>query len=66
MDENHAIALVDCNNFYAPCEMVVNPELQKRPVVAVAKQSLRQRFVYAVDRDTVGLGKIFSKSVRFL
>lgn len=34
--EDNAIALVDCNNFYASCERVVNPELYKRPVVVLS------------------------------
>ena len=36
MDTDAAIAIVDCNNFYASCERVVNPELQKRPVVVLS------------------------------
>jgi len=36
MMELSAIALVDCNNFYASCERVVNPELCKRPVVVLS------------------------------
>ena len=36
MDENNAIALVDCNNFFVSCERVVNPELQKRPVAVLS------------------------------
>jgi DNA polymerase V len=32
MDPDSAIAIVDCNNFYASCERVVNPELLNRPV----------------------------------
>lgn len=36
MDERTAIALVDCNNFFASCERVVNPDLQKRPVVVLS------------------------------
>ncbi|HEV7699521.1 MAG TPA: DUF4113 domain-containing protein [Pyrinomonadaceae bacterium] len=35
-DTDHAIALVDCNNFYASCERVINPELYKRPVVVLS------------------------------
>jgi len=31
-----AIALVDCNNFYASCERVVNPGLYDRPVVVLS------------------------------
>lgn len=30
------VALVDCNNFYASCERVFNPKLQKRPVVVLS------------------------------
>jgi DNA polymerase V len=36
MDDDSAIAIVDCNNFYASCERVVNPELQHRPVVVLS------------------------------
>jgi DNA polymerase V len=36
MDPNAAIAIVDCNNFYASCERVVNPDLLKRPVVVLS------------------------------
>src|SRR5215831_18957986 len=36
MKELNAIALVDCNNFYASCERVVNPELYGRPVVVLS------------------------------
>jgi len=36
IDPGHAIALVDCNNCYASCERVVNPELHKRPIVVLS------------------------------
>ncbi|MEP6788659.1 MAG: hypothetical protein ABJB40_09520, partial [Acidobacteriota bacterium] len=36
MEKDHAIALVDCNNFYASCERVVNPALLARPVVVLS------------------------------
>src|SRR5688500_11490502 len=36
MPREAAIALVDCNNFYAACERVVNPELYGRPVVVLS------------------------------
>ena len=36
MQAGHAIAIVDCNNFYASCERVVNPALLKRPVVVLS------------------------------
>ena len=34
--DDHAIAIVDCNNFYASCERVVNPALLSRPVVVLS------------------------------
>lgn len=36
MPQENAIALVDCNNFYASCERVVNPALLARPVVVLS------------------------------
>jgi DNA polymerase V len=30
------IAIVDCNNFYASCERVFNPKLEKKPVVVLS------------------------------
>ena len=36
MEAGHAIAIVDCNNFYASCERVVNPDLLHRPVVVLS------------------------------
>ena len=36
MQNENAIALVDCNNFYASCERVVNPALHARPVVVLS------------------------------
>ncbi|MEO7674769.1 MAG: DUF4113 domain-containing protein [Pyrinomonadaceae bacterium] len=36
MPKENAIALVDCNNFYASCERVVNPALLARPVVVLS------------------------------
>lgn len=36
MHADAAIAIVDCNNFYASCERVVNPALQARPVVVLS------------------------------
>lgn len=32
----HAIALVDCNNFYASCERLFQPKLKHRPVVVLS------------------------------
>src|SRR5687767_1228029 len=36
MPKENAIALIDCNNFYAACERVVNPALLSRPVVVLS------------------------------
>ena len=30
------IALIDCNNFYASCERVFNPKLEKLPVIVLS------------------------------
>ena len=30
------IALVDCNNFYASCERVFQPQLENRPIVVLS------------------------------
>ena len=32
----HYIALIDCNNFYVSCERVLDPSLNKRPVVVLS------------------------------
>lgn len=34
--ETRAIALVDCNNFYASCERVFRPDLKGRPVIVLS------------------------------
>lgn len=36
MPDDRPIALVDCNNFFASCERVANPELYTRPVVVLS------------------------------
>ena len=36
MQNDNAIALVDCNNFFASCERVVNPSLLDRPVAILS------------------------------
>jgi len=36
MQDDNAIALVDCNNFFASCERVVNPSLLDRPVAILS------------------------------
>ncbi|MBT4485426.1 MAG: SOS mutagenesis and repair protein UmuC, partial [Candidatus Latescibacteria bacterium] len=32
----NAVALIDCNNFYASCERVFNPKLEGKPVVVLS------------------------------
>lgn len=34
--DNNAVALIDCNNFFASCERAVNPELLSRPVAILS------------------------------
>lgn len=36
MSKNKAIALVDCNNFYASCERVFQPKLNGKPIVVLS------------------------------
>jgi DNA polymerase V len=36
MNNDSAIALVDCNNFFASCERVANPDLLNRPVAVLS------------------------------
>jgi len=33
---NNVFALVDCNNFYASCERLFNPQLEKKPVIVLS------------------------------
>ncbi|KAB2880007.1 Y-family DNA polymerase [bacterium] len=33
---DHIFALIDCNNFYASCERIFNPALEKKPVVVLS------------------------------
>ncbi|HOY31476.1 MAG TPA: Y-family DNA polymerase [Bacteroidales bacterium] len=33
---NNVFALVDCNNFYASCERLFNPKLEKKPVIVLS------------------------------
>src|SRR5437868_33113 len=32
----HAVGLIDCNNFYVPCERVFAPRLEGKPVVVLS------------------------------
>ncbi len=53
MEADAAIAIVDCNNFYASCERVVNPELQNRPVVVL---SHNDRIIVSRSNEVKALG----------
>lgn len=48
-----AIALVDCNNFYASCERVFNPKLQRKPVVVLSNND---GVVVAASKEAKALG----------
>tara|TARA_R110000850_G_scaffold148513_1_gene270746 strand:- start:3363 stop:3497 length:135 start_codon:yes stop_codon:yes gene_type:complete len=34
-------ALIDCNSFYASCERVFRPDLQRVPIVVLSNNDLR-------------------------
>ncbi|EPM92144.1 DNA-directed DNA polymerase [Pseudomonas syringae pv. actinidiae ICMP 19070] len=34
-------ALIDCNSFYASCERVFRPDLEKTPIVVLSNNDLR-------------------------
>ncbi|PBQ09836.1 hypothetical protein CCL23_02300 [Pseudomonas syringae] len=36
-------ALIDCNCFYASCERVFRPDLEKTPIVVLSNNDLRGR-----------------------
>ena len=36
MSSTKQFALVDCNNFYASCEQVFNPRLEKKPLLILS------------------------------
>ena len=40
------IAIIDCNNFYASCERVFNPKLNKKPVIAITAWERRYRNLF--------------------
>lgn len=37
-------ALIDCNSFYASCERVFRPDLQRNPIVVLSNNDLRDCF----------------------
>ena len=48
-----AIALVDCNNFYASCERVFNPKLEGKPVIILSNND---GCVIARSNETKAMG----------
>ncbi|RRW11051.1 DNA-directed DNA polymerase [Stutzerimonas stutzeri] len=36
-----AIALIDCNSFYASCERVFRPDLRRTPIVVLSNNDLK-------------------------
>ncbi|ERY28839.1 TPA: hypothetical protein ACIDX4_006119 [Pseudomonas aeruginosa] len=41
---DRAIALIDCNSFYASCERVFRPDLARTPIVVLSNNDLRDCF----------------------
>ena len=48
-----AIALVDCNSFYASCEQIFRPDLRGKPVVVLSNND---GFVVARSKEAKALG----------
>jgi DNA polymerase V len=46
-------ALVDCNSFYASCERVFRPDLQKKPVVVLSNND---GCVVALSKEAKSMG----------
>lgn len=51
--KHRSFALVDCNNFYASCEQVFQPQLKKRPVVVLGNND---GIVVARSQEAKALG----------
>ncbi|GHO57667.1 hypothetical protein KSB_61420 [Ktedonobacter robiniae] len=49
----HVFALVDCNNFYVPCERLFRAELQDRPVIVLSNND---SCVVARSKEAKALG----------
>ena len=48
-----AVALVDCNNFYASCERIFRPHLENKPVAVLSNND---RCVIARSNESKALG----------
>ncbi len=57
---NNIIALVDCNNFYASCERVFNPDLEGKPIIVLSNND---GCVVARSNEAKALGIPFGKPV---
>ena len=59
---HRSFALVDCNNFYASCKQVYQPQLKKRPVVALGNNN---EIIVARSQEAkalnVGMGQPYFK-----
>ena len=53
----NCVALVDCNNYYASCERVFNPELKDKPIVVLSNND---GIVVAASREAKDIGLVKS------
>ena len=66
-------ALVDCNNFYASCERVFNPQLNNKPlivlsnndgcVIARSQETKKPKLLMSKWAFLIGKSKILSKNM---
>ena len=62
--EEAMIALIDCNNFYASCEQVFQPELKGKPLVVLSNND-GNVIARSVEAKKIGIGMgVVSGSVR--
>ena len=62
--EEAMIALIDCNNFYASCEQVFQPELKGKPLVVLSNND-GNVIARSVEAKKIGIGMgVLSGSVR--
>ena len=58
------IALIDCNNFYASCEQVFQPELKGKPLVVLSNND-GNVIARSAEAKKLGIGMgVLSGSVR--
>ena len=62
--EEAMIALIDCNNFYASCEQVFQPELKGKPLVVLSNND-GNVIARSAEAKKLGIGMgVLSGSVR--